>query len=192
MNLKGKRDAEERLLACLTTKGARPQRGAKYKNNQTKFPTICAKNHMCVPWPVHVTRGGGVCRRCACAGLDRVYLVLHESAEAIKIGVASGEGRVRGHERRGYSLVAQWVGLSHESARGIEGAILSFWRSNGWERVESSPKDGRTETISVCHLASTLDQLRVLGVGVGEVALTGCESLAMLGVGERAHKERER
>jgi len=46
---------------------------------------------------------------------DRVYLLVHPVG-AIKVGIASGDSRVRGHVGRGYRVVTEWRDLSHDRA----------------------------------------------------------------------------
>jgi len=99
-----------------------------------------------------------------------VYLVEHPKTGAIKVGVASGDARVNGHVGRKYQLVAQWLGLTHARAHEVEQQVITFWRDNGWPRVEAAPKDGRTETTGNEHLPVTLAWVaQLLGpvVGIG-------------------------
>jgi len=86
---------------------------------------------------------------------DRVYLLL-QPLISVKVGVASGESRVRRHLARGYQLVTEWRGLTHTQARDVERQTIAWWRSQGWPQVEAAPKDGRTETTSSEHLDATL------------------------------------
>ena len=77
-------------------------------------------------------------------------------SKAIKVGIASGSGRVRGHVGRGYEIVTQWQNLEHDQAASIERQTIAYWRAHGWPQVDATPKDGRTETLSSDHLPETL------------------------------------
>jgi hypothetical protein len=82
--------------------------------------------------------------------------------QAIKIGIASSDARVRGHLAHDYLLVEQWCGLGHDQARAVERTVLSTWRQAGWEPMVDVPSDGRTETAAFVHLEATRAQLRSL------------------------------
>jgi len=129
--------------------------GAKYRGTAVPVPLICAAGHECSPRPNSVQQGSGVCVQCV-VSFDRVYLLEHARAGAIKVGVASGDARVVGHAGRKYHLVAQWLGLNHVRASAVEKQVIAFWRNNGWAQVEGAPRDGRTETTAAEHLSATL------------------------------------
>ena len=152
--------AEEAFWIRIAEFGAKPVVGAEYRDKDTPVQLICELGHRCNPTPGNVRNGRGICRQCIVT-FDRVYLLLHPSG-AIKIGVASGQGRVKGHLGRGYILVAEWLGLTHERAAESEKLCILFWRSQGWTQIDASPKDGRTETTSSEHLTETLAWLNSL------------------------------
>ena len=68
--------------------------------------------------------GHGPCDRSR-SDFDRVYLLLHPAAGAVKVGVTGADARVRGHAGRGYRLVAQWTGLDYDAALAAERAVLA-------------------------------------------------------------------
>jgi len=105
-----------------------------------------------------VQKGHGICGECV-VSFDRVYLLVHPGGAAIKVGVASGNGRTRRHFGSGYRLVAQWAGLTHSQAATAERQVITFWRLLGWPQIEAAPKDGRTETAASTHLTETLAHL---------------------------------
>lgn len=144
--------AKEQFWKTVRTHGARRQPGATYTNVGTPVPLICARGHHTAPYPNHVLAGGGVCGQCA-VSYDRVYLLEHEQAGAIKVGIASGPKRVAVHRLRGYRLLAQWTGLEHGVAVAAERAVLANWREGGLEPVPGVPADGHTETAP--HAART-------------------------------------
>lgn len=78
--------------------------------------------------------------------------------------MASGEGRVTGHNRRGYELVAEWRDLEHSQSTSVERECIAWWRSQGWPRIDAAPKDGHTETTSSKHMAETLAWLNAFVV----------------------------
>lgn len=147
--------AEADFRERVATQGAVFAPGAKYRGAGVPVPLICADGHPCSPRPNSVQQGGGVCAQCAVSH-NRVYLVGHAGAGAIKVGVASGEGRVNTHRGHGYARVACWEGLAHHRALEVEAAVIAFWRDNGWPQVDAAPKDGRTETTSNDHQSATL------------------------------------
>ncbi len=146
--------AEARFLDRLTALRATPASGATWRGANKPFDLICARGHRCNPRPNDVVSGGGVCQQCDVT-FDRLYLLAHNGAHAIKVGVASGAGRVREHLRRGYRLVAEWSGLDHQSAIAAERDTIAMWRANDWDQVETAPKDGRTETADSSALLAT-------------------------------------
>jgi hypothetical protein len=157
--------AEAAFWSRVEELGARPAPGAVYVNAVTRVPLNCAAGHPFAPKPADLTRGRGICRPCAGRPpYDRVYLLLHHEAAAVKVGVASGECRVREHARRGYRLLAEWTGLEHDDAVVVECAVLSSWRAAGIEPVLAAPVDGWTETAPYGQVAPTYAQLvRLLG-----------------------------
>jgi hypothetical protein len=158
---KDKAAAEARLWAEVAKHGARPAKGAKYINSYTPVPLVCEHGHRCAPLPGNVLAGHGVCDRCR-STYDRVYLLVHPTAGAVKVGVTGSDARVRGHAGRGYRLVAQWTGLEHEAALAAERAVLACWRTGGLEPVAAAPRNGRTETAPIAQLAATRAHLGLL------------------------------
>jgi len=133
---------------------ATPAPGAVYQDAHTPVTLICVQGHVCSPRPNDVQKGHGICGECN-VSFDRVYLVKHESTGAIKVGVSSGDSRVKRHAGRGYELVAQWLGLTHAGAHEVEDQVKAWWRDHGWPPVAAAPKDGRTETAGLEHLGDT-------------------------------------
>ena len=152
--------AESAFLASVAELGATLAPGASYRGAVTPVALICKDGHACSPRPNDVREGHGICQQCVVT-YDRTYLLQHVLG-AIKIGVASGDARVRRHLQSGYRLVGQWQGLGHEQALLTEQQCIGFWRSRGWSQVDAAPKDGRTETTSSEHLPETLAWLNAL------------------------------
>jgi len=153
--------AEAAVRAEVTNCGATLAPDATYRGTDKPVHLICKAGHDCRPAPAHVLAGAGHCRQCG-TSFDRVYLLEHAQAHALKVGVASSDKRVKTHIRSRYAVVAQWRGLEHTTALAAEKAILAFWRTNGWPSVAAAPRDGITETASVEHLAVTRAQLAAL------------------------------
>jgi hypothetical protein len=122
---------------------------------------ICAAGHACSPRPNSLQQGQGICHECLVA-FDRVYLLHHPETGAVKIGVASGDARVRQLCDQGYVLVAHWLGLAHSVAVATERTVLKSWRGAGVEHVQEAPRSGRTETAPAAHLWPTYRRLHDL------------------------------
>ena len=157
----GLAQAEAEFLAAVALHGGRLAEGAAYVNSATRVAMICRNGHDCRAHPSKVQQGYGICEQCVTV-FDRVYLLAHDEAQAIKIGVASGPVRVRGHVARGYRRVAEWRELEHQRVKKTEREVLDHWRSNGWAQVAGAPEEGRTETAVIAHLDRTLTQLKTL------------------------------
>ncbi len=102
--------AEAAFWAAVDNRGARPAANAKYEGSHTPVSLICAAGHACNPRPNSLQQGQGICQECLVA-FDRVYLLHHPETGAVKIGVASGNARVRQLCDQGYVLVSHWLGL---------------------------------------------------------------------------------
>lgn len=152
--------AKAAFLGRVIESGARLAPGAAYRGKGVPVQLICARGHRCNPRPNSLQQGQGICHQCAVM-FNRVYLLQHPVG-ALKVGVASGEGRVTGHGRRGYRLVAEWQNLDHMQAATIERECIAWWRSQGWAQIDTAPKDGRTETTASEHLTETLAWLDAL------------------------------
>jgi hypothetical protein len=133
--------------------GGTPVPGAVYRGAGKPVHLICSAGHHCNPRPNSLQQGGGICRQCFVA-FDRVYLLAHPVG-AIKVGIASGGARLRGHVGRGYRIVTEWWDLSHDQAVAAERQAIAYWRAQGWPQVDAAPKSGRTETCSSVHLSET-------------------------------------
>lgn len=153
--------AAANFVANLTGRGWRLQPGAAYTGANRPVPVICPQGHTTALYPTSVQQGGGGCAKCT-KNYDRVYLMSHPAAGAVKVGVASGWRRLAQNRGRGYQLVEQWTGLGHDEAVRVEGAVHRWWRAEGWDRVEASPPDGRTETAPEAVLDATRVRLREL------------------------------
>ena len=145
---------EARFWEQVGTLGAVPAPGCVYVNAHTPVTLLCINGHLCTPVPSQTLAGVGICGQCR-VRFDRVYLLQHFPAGAIKVGIASSKLRVAAHVTRGYSPVAEWWNLEHRAACTAERTTLQFWRSNGWAEVPAAPRDGRSETTSRAHLEET-------------------------------------
>lgn len=153
--------AEAAFLARVAELGGVIVPGARYVNRKTQVELECAKGHRCRVRPASLANGNGLCEKCQVV-FDRVYLLAHPATGAVKVGIASGDSRVRKHTGRGYRLVAQWTGQAHEDAAAAERCVLERWRSLGIEPVAAAPRDGRTETAPALHLADTHEHFEQL------------------------------
>jgi hypothetical protein len=157
------KSCEARFLSLLEKYGSRLTDSAQYSGSGVNVAVICRNGHESMVRPNSVNSGGGVCALCT-VEFDRVYLIVHEESGAIKVGIASGEGRWATHRRNDYRQFAEWGDLTHDTARSTETAILEFWEDQGWPLIEEAPLDGRTETASLQHLRATHARLvEVLG-----------------------------
>lgn len=147
--------AEARFWTRVDELGAWAAPGARYVNSRTPVDLICAQGHACNPSPTGVIGGQGVCSECQ-RSFDRVYLIAHSDAAAIKIGVASSQRRVSDHYGRGYRVCLELQGLAHQAAARLERSTIRWWREEGWSLVWAAPVDGRTETTSLDHLEATI------------------------------------
>jgi hypothetical protein len=146
---------EAAFWARVAELGATPAPGATYRGKDTSVPLVCANGHACNPRPGCLQQGQGPCMECI-KTFDRVYLMLHDATQAIKVGISGNDGRVKRNGGRGYQLVTQWRSLTHTQAVDMERLTLSWWRSQGWQQVDACPKNGRTETTTSDHLQETL------------------------------------
>ena len=146
--------AEAAFFARVANLGATRTENSRYVNARTPVELRCPAGHLCTPAPSMVQQGRGLCEQCTVV-YDRVYLLVHEAAKALKVGIASGDYRVLAHCARDYQLVAEWAGLSHDQARRVERAVLMYWKEHGWAPVQAAPKDGRSETVPAEHLVET-------------------------------------
>jgi len=105
--------AETSFWISVARLGASSAVGAVYINSITPVNLICAQGHSCSPMPAGVQQGEGICRECA-VSFNRVYL-MHHPAGIIKVGIASGDARVKHHLRRGYQLVNTWHLSNHDA-----------------------------------------------------------------------------
>lgn len=105
----------------------------------------------------NIRRGQLGCVYCANRGIAPdaqaiVYLLLHESWNAVKIGIAlRGSDRLATHAARGWEPVRVWDGLNGDQARSIERHVLGLWRSDQLLLPVGVPMDlmpdgGYTET----------------------------------------------
>ena len=148
-------NAEQNFVDEVHRQGGQLAPGAIYVSNRKPVEAICVKGHTCWPTPAHVTRGLGICGQCRVT-FDRVYLLVHKRAHAVKIGIASKGWRVNLHRRRGYEVLAEWRGLDHTDAKHAERSVLNFWRNvKGCWYVEAAPLDGRTETAPLEYAGET-------------------------------------
>lgn len=153
--------AERAFLGRLADAGAELAPDATYVDTATPVAVLCAAGHRCRPRPGNVGQGEAICGRCD-TEFDRLYLLVHPGAGAVKVGIASGPPRVRRHAARGYRLVAQWTGVDHDAARSAERAVLTGWRAAGVLPVPGAPRDGRSETAPASHLGSARARLVAL------------------------------
>ena len=153
--------AAKRFWGQVAARGGHPARDARYVDAHTPVDLTSAAEHRCAPIPNNVVRGTGICDRCA-TDFDRVYLLVHPAAGAVKVGIASGDRRVREHTGRGYRLIAQWADLEHDTARSAERAVLIRWRDAGMDPVPGAPRIGRSETAPMRALAAARTQLGLL------------------------------
>ena len=156
-------EAEAEFWDLVELQGAAPRPGARYVNGHTPVSLTCPDGHEIACRPGYLRSGGGLCPSCSISH-DRVYLLEHPAAGAIKVGIASGTRRVALHQGRGYRLVAQWTGLDHVVATSTERTVLRNWRDAGLAPVTGVPIDGRTETAPAAELTNALACLeRLLG-----------------------------
>jgi hypothetical protein len=88
----------------------------------------CAAGHYCAPTPANVSRGQGVCRRCAGKAWDVFYVVADQLGGRVKLGITSGDPRRRlaDHRTDGYGVVIRLLTeLPGAVAPEIEAAALA-------------------------------------------------------------------
>ena len=153
--------AERRFWVRVEELGGKPQPGARYVNNSTPVPLICANGHECAPRPGDLSTGRRICLSCAVV-FDRIFVLHHPRSHAIKVGTASIEHRLYVHRQNGYVLVAEWAGRDQEAVQNAESQVFRAWREHAWPIIPDAPFDGRTGTADVTHLPFTLSLLRSL------------------------------
>jgi hypothetical protein len=147
-------DAERRFRARVVALGATFAAGARYIDTRTHVDLICTNGHLCRTKPGGVLTGRGICQTCV-VRFDRLYLINHSEANAIKVGIASDTARLKIHVRRGYQLIEEYRDLTPDVAKYAERIMHRCWRDQGWKSVAEAPRDGRTETCSATHLDVT-------------------------------------
>ena len=148
-----------------------------YVNSGVHVVALCPQGHRITGLSLQLRRGYWACK---CGHQpDRVYLVRHPSLPYVKVGIASGPGRVRRHQDRGWSLIWQIEGLDENRPRMIEQAVLKTLREWGFAplRPEDVPYgDGYTECFAVAGgLEIAIDVLSAHGLNVpamDELAMT--------------------
>jgi formylmethanofuran dehydrogenase subunit E len=113
---------------------------------------ICAAGHECLPRPIAVQRGEGICRICAGRIWDALYVVT--SADSVKFGITSGdpESRLYRHRCDGFTEVIRlFTNLPGNTAPDIERDILATLKLSG-----ELPVRGR-EYHDISALAIVLD-----------------------------------
>lgn len=153
--------SEAAFWRSVAKQSGRRVKESVYVNALTAVQLRCDAGHLCSQTPANVQQGRDICAQCVVT-YDRVYLLAHRNMQAIKIGIASSDARVRGHLAHDYLLVEQWCGLGHDQARAVERTVLSTWRQAGWGAMVDVPPDGRTETAAFVHLEATRAQVRNL------------------------------
>lgn len=104
-----------------------------------KYPVEVRCNtcgHISFPQPGAILNGQGVCKPCAWAGTDCLYLVYNPLTDVHKVGVTSGDyrTRIRGHRREGFTeLVRIYTGVAR--AYDIEQRILRSILDSGYSPV---------------------------------------------------------
>lgn len=152
-------DAEAR--AMMHDAGLEPL--AAYPGSMAPWKSRCLGCESTVTPTLHGIRSGqGGCARCAGRGIDLtkdgyLYLVVHDEREALKVGIANSEQRLRQHGSAGWRLVARWNAEIAQDAREIERATLQWFRNidipYAFERGEMKYR-GYTETASLSDIAS--------------------------------------
>ena len=137
--------AEARFWDRVTAAGGRPAPGATYNGAMNTVELLCGQGHRVLTRPSLLQQGHRLCRECS-TPFDRVYLLTHRDVDAVKVGIAAVDSRVREHRSNGYELVCQWRGLDHRDAVATEKEVLKYWRDTGWGPVRAAPGDGWTET----------------------------------------------
>ncbi|MFD0208912.1 hypothetical protein ACFVH9_07225 [Streptomyces hirsutus] len=102
----------------------------------------CSKGHECSPRPSSVRDGGGVCRFCAHAGWDVLYVVTDECGdewgEVVKVGISSGDPRPRlsRHRCDGLGKVLRlFTGLPDGVAPEVERYVIAELEAAGLSPV---------------------------------------------------------
>jgi hypothetical protein len=157
------------LLAVVHAHGSHLAKGHIYSTNRLPVSLVCPQGHTTVaPWPVHITRGRrSVCPTCSSnpQPFDRVYLLVHPEAAAIKIGRATGPNRVCQHLAHGYYLAAHWTGLDNQTAIDTETAVKRMWKDADWPKAVGVHQDGHTETTDLDKIGPTQEfVISLLGV----------------------------
>jgi hypothetical protein len=136
--------------------------GSAYRGIRAPVRVVCgAAGHICVVKPTKLAAGAPLCRICAgSTTFSRLYLLRHEEAGAIKVGIAASHTRrISTHRGKGYQLIAEWRDLDHAVARTTEQDIICWWRRRGWPPADGVPSDGYSETTDIAHLAATRRRL---------------------------------
>lgn len=118
--------------------------------------------HICNPEPNAIFNGQGVCKPCAWAKSDCLYLVYNPLTDIHKVGITSGDPgpRIRSHRREGFTeLVRIYTGLVR--AYDIEQRILRLILDSG-----CSPVRGKEYfRIDRSWIAGLVDRSAPAGVG---------------------------
>jgi hypothetical protein len=105
----------------------------------------------------NIRSGQGGCTQCAMPGINLtkpgyLYLVRHDGHQALKVGIANIDERLRQHTSLGWQVVGRWDANVTQDAREIEREVLAWFKKLGipyaFEQGEMKYR-GYTETASL-------------------------------------------
>lgn len=109
----------------------------------------------------NIRSGQGGCTHCAVRGIDLakpgyLYLIVHDDRQALKVGIANVEQRLKQHARDGWRLVGRWNADVVRNAREIERETLDWFTRQdipyAFERGEMRYR-GYTETARLADVS---------------------------------------
>jgi len=127
-----------------------------YLNSSVPVEAVCAQGHLCKPRASDIFRGVGWCHTCV-QPADRLYLVTH--SEWAKIGIASGNYRVRVHERYGWRLHKQWLNLEAHVCRRVEVSVRKLIQEGPHIEQLRMPQRGYLETFPLLRLSEVENEI---------------------------------
>lgn len=130
--------ARDEFLAWANAEGYRLQ-DFQWRGTLATYPAVCPRGHACQPCPGHVRTGVGGCAACKNKVFDVFYVVHNRDACVIKLGITSGDGRLRlrDHARNGFTGVLRVLtGLRQGEAFAMEQELLTLLKLSGVAPVQ--------------------------------------------------------
>jgi hypothetical protein len=129
---------EVKFLQRMQELGASPNYSA-WRGTHYSYEVTCAEGHNCFVDAHSVLGGQGICLTCVGKLWNRVYIVVNEDEELVKVGITSGDAnrRLKRHREVGFQIVTYLSPVLEEGkARQTELYVLRELKLDGQEPVK--------------------------------------------------------